>query len=47
MIKVIVNGAKGNMGKASVQAIDHDDELSCVAQCDVDSNLKDEISVAF
>ena len=44
MIKVIVNGAKGNMGKASVQAIDHDDELNCVAQCDVDSNLKDEIS---
>lgn len=43
MIKVLVNGAKGNMGKASVQAIEHDEQLTCVAQCDVDSNLRDEI----
>jgi len=42
-VKVIVNGAKGNMGKASVQAIENDGELECVSQCDVGSNLVDEI----
>ena len=44
MIKVIVNGAQGKMGKAAVQAIENDPELSCVAQCDVDSNLESVIS---
>tara|TARA_A100001015_G_scaffold308053_1_gene405011 strand:+ start:2896 stop:3633 length:738 start_codon:yes stop_codon:yes gene_type:complete len=39
MIKVIVNGAQGKMGKAAVQAIENDDSLTCVAQCDMGSNL--------
>jgi 4-hydroxy-tetrahydrodipicolinate reductase len=39
MIKVIVNGAKGKMGKAAVQAIVNDPHLECVAECDVDSDL--------
>ena len=39
MIKVIVNGAKGKMGKAAVQAIINDPYLECVAECDVDSDL--------
>lgn len=39
MIKVIVNGAKGKMGKAAVQAIINDPYLECVAECDIDSNL--------
>ena len=39
MIKVIVNGAKGKMGKAAVQAIENDTDLECVAECDVDSDL--------
>ena len=42
-VKVIVNGAKGNMGKASVQAIENDADLDCVSQCDVGSNLLSEI----
>ncbi len=39
MIKVIVNGAKGKMGKAAVQAIKNDDYLECVSECDIDSDL--------
>ena len=44
MIKVIVNGAKGKMGKAAVQAIDNDPYLTCVAECDIDSNLGEVIA---
>jgi len=39
MINVIVNGALGKMGKAAVQAIENDIELTCVAQCDSDHDL--------
>ena len=39
MIKVIVNGAKGKMGIAAVQAIENDEHLECVAECDIDSDL--------
>ena len=42
-LSVIVNGAKGNMGKASVQAIENDPELVCVSQCDVGSDLGHDI----
>jgi 4-hydroxy-tetrahydrodipicolinate reductase len=44
IINVMVNGAKGNMGKASVAAINADDALHCVAQCDVDAVLAIEIT---
>tara|TARA_A100001015_G_scaffold261992_1_gene307866 strand:+ start:1570 stop:2307 length:738 start_codon:yes stop_codon:yes gene_type:complete len=43
MIRVLVNGAKGNMGSASVQAIENDPDLTCVATADVASNLADVI----
>jgi 4-hydroxy-tetrahydrodipicolinate reductase len=39
MIRVIVNGAKGNMGRTTVQAISDDPGLTCVASCDVDTPL--------
>ena len=38
-IKVIVNGAQGKMGKAAVQAIENDADLTCVAECDLGSDL--------
>ena len=39
MIKVIVNGAKGRMGKEAVNAIKNDAELELVAGCDYQDNL--------
>ncbi|MBL6723230.1 MAG: 4-hydroxy-tetrahydrodipicolinate reductase [Candidatus Margulisbacteria bacterium] len=42
--RVMVIGAKGNMGKASVQAIENDADLTCVAQCDIDADISVEIS---
>ena len=42
-INVLVNGAKGNMGKASVLAIETDEALQCVSKCDVDDHLLNEI----
>lgn len=39
MIKVIINGAKGRMGREAVQAINNDSELEVVAQCDVGDDL--------
>ena len=39
MIKVIVNGAQGKMGKAAVQAIENDEALTCIAECDVNCDL--------
>jgi 4-hydroxy-tetrahydrodipicolinate reductase len=43
-INVMVIGAKGNMGRASVQAIENDPQLTCVAQCDIDSDINTELS---
>ena len=42
-VKVIVNGAKGNMGKVSSKLSENDADLDCVSQCDVGSNLLSEI----
>jgi 4-hydroxy-tetrahydrodipicolinate reductase len=39
MIKVIVNGAKGKMGQASVAAVTNDPELALVGQTDKGDNL--------
>ena len=38
-IRVMVNGAKGKMGHASVVAIGDDPELVCVGQCDKGDNM--------
>lgn len=44
-IQVMVVGAKGKMGQASVQAIQNDSELECVSQCDVGSDLHEAIAL--
>ena len=43
-IRVMVIGSKGKMGHASVQAIENDPHLTCVAQCDIDADIASEIS---
>lgn len=44
IIKVIVNGAKGRMGKMAVNAINADPALSCIAETDKHDNLSDIIA---
>ena len=39
LIRVLINGAKGSMGKESVKAITEDQELELVAQTDLGDNL--------
>ena len=39
MIKVIINGANGRMGKEALKAIEDDPALSVVAKCDRSDNL--------
>lgn len=39
MVKVIVNGAKGRMGSEAVRAIQNDDALELVAECDFGDDL--------
>ena len=43
MIKVIVNGAKGNMGKEAVIAVNSDNELKLVAETDIGDDLMKKI----
>tara|TARA_R110001583_G_scaffold51161_11_gene159780 strand:- start:12356 stop:13087 length:732 start_codon:yes stop_codon:yes gene_type:complete len=39
MVKVIVNGAKGRMGSEAVRAINNDDALELVGECDFGDDL--------
>lgn len=39
MVKVIVNGANGRMGKEAVKAINNDSVLQLVAECDFEDDL--------
>ena len=39
MVKVIVNGARGRMGSEAVKAINNDDTLQLVAECDFGDDL--------
>ncbi len=43
LIRVLINGAKGSMGKESVKAITEDQELELVAQTDLGDNLANTI----
>lgn len=38
-IKIIVNGAKGNMGQQAAKAIQQDPSLKLIAECDKEDNL--------
>jgi 4-hydroxy-tetrahydrodipicolinate reductase len=44
MTHVLVNGAKGNMGKAAVAAINADSALNLVSELDKDDNLADHLN---
>ncbi|MFA4967210.1 MAG: 4-hydroxy-tetrahydrodipicolinate reductase, partial [Candidatus Margulisiibacteriota bacterium] len=42
-IKVIINGAKGKMGKETIKAVSRETDLDLVAQTDIGDNLVEEI----
>ena len=44
LIRVLINGSKGRMGKESVKAVSEDPDLDLVAQTDLGDNLPGEIS---
>ena len=41
MTKVIINGSKGNMGKAAIKAVNKEPSLNLIADLDKDDNLDD------
>lgn len=43
MIKVLVNGSRGQMGQAVVKAVESEEDLKLVGQADVDDKLEDAI----
>ena len=44
MIRVIINGANGKMGRHAVEAVTNAKDLDCVGQCDVGDSLADMIT---
>ncbi len=44
LVRVVVNGSKGRMGKESVRAVSEDSELDLVGQTDINDNLSEIIS---